>query len=126
MQIAQVLAGYSLGGADLLRRAMGKKKPEEMAMQRNLFSKGAVERGVALETATTIFDLMEKFAGYGFNKSHSASYALIAYQTAWLKAHHTAAYMAAVLSADMDNTDKVVHFIEECEALKLHVTTQCE
>ncbi len=122
MQIAQVLAGYSLGAADLLRRAMGKKKPEEMAMQRNLFSKGAVERGVNLETATTIFDLMEKFAGYGFNKSHSASYALIAYQTAWLKAHYPAAYMAAVLSADMDNTDKVVHFIEECQALKLTVS----
>lgn len=121
MQIAQVLAGYSLGAADLLRRAMGKKKPEEMAMQRDLFSKGAVEHGVDLETATHIFDLMEKFAGYGFNKSHSASYALIAYQTAWLKAHYPAAYMAAVLSADMDNTDKVVHFIEECQALKLHV-----
>lgn len=122
MQIAQVLAGYSLGSADLLRRAMGKKKPEEMAMQRSLFSKGAVERGVDLETATHIFDIMEKFAGYGFNKSHSASYALIAYQTAWLKAHYPATYMAAVLSADMDNTDKVVHFIDECEMLKLNVT----
>jgi DNA polymerase-3 subunit alpha len=121
MQIAQVLAGYSLGSADLLRRAMGKKKPEEMAMHRELFCKGSVERGVELSVATFIFDLMEKFAGYGFNKSHSASYALIAYQTAWLKTHYTAAYMAAVLSSDMDNTDKVVHFIEECQALKLHV-----
>lgn len=122
MQIAQVLAGYSLGSADLLRRAMGKKKPEEMAMQRDLFCKGAVERGVHSNTATFIFDLMEKFAGYGFNKSHSASYALIAYQTAWIKAHYPAAFMAAVLSADMDNTDKVVHFIEECKALGLQVT----
>jgi DNA polymerase-3 subunit alpha len=122
MQIAQVLAGYSLGAADLLRRAMGKKKPEEMAMQRDLFCKGAVERGVKSNTATFIFDLMEKFAGYGFNKSHSASYALIAYQTAWIKAHYPAEFMAAVLSADMDNTDKVVHFIEECKALGLQVT----
>jgi len=122
MQIAQVLAGYSLGSADLLRRAMGKKKPEEMAKQRETFCQGSVERGVAIETATYIFDLMEKFAGYGFNKSHSASYALIAYQTAWLKAHYPAEYMAAVLSADMDNTDKVVHFVEECQALNLQVS----
>ena len=119
MQIAQVLAGYSLGSADLLRRAMGKKKPEEMAEQREVFCKGAVERGVALDNATYIFDLMEKFAGYGFNKPHAASYALIAYQTAWLKTHYTARFMAAVLSADMDNTDKVVYFIEECRALGL-------
>jgi DNA polymerase-3 subunit alpha len=119
MQIAQSLAGYSLGAADMLRRAMGKKKPEEMAMQREIFCKGAVERDIALETATSIFDLMEKFAGYGFNKSHSASYALIAYQTAWLKAHYPAAYMAAVLSSDMDNTDKVVLFVEECKDLGL-------
>lgn len=122
MQIAQVLAGYSLGSADLLRRAMGKKKPEEMAKQRETFCSGSVERGVSMETATYIFDLMEKFAGYGFNKSHSASYALIAYQTAWLKAHYPAEYMAAVLSADMDNTDKVVHFVEECQALNLEVS----
>jgi DNA polymerase III subunit alpha len=121
MQIAQVLAGYSLGAADLLRRAMGKKKPEEMAMQRDLFCKGAIVRGVNAHTATFIFDLMEKFAGYGFNKSHSASYALIAYQTAWIKAHYPAEFMAAVLSADMDNTDKVVHFIEECKTIGLHV-----
>lgn len=121
MQIAQVLAGYSLGAADMLRRAMGKKKPEEMAKQREIFCNGAVERGVSLDTATHIFDLMEKFAGYGFNKSHSASYALISYQTAWLKAHYPAAYMAAVLSADMDNTDKVVHFVEECQLLGLHL-----
>jgi DNA polymerase-3 subunit alpha len=123
MQIAQVLAGYSLGAADLLRRAMGKKKPEEMAKQREIFCKGAVANGVDEETAAYIFDLMEKFAGYGFNKSHSASYALIAYQTAWLKAHYPAAYMASVLSADMDHTDKVVHFVEECYALKLKIAS---
>ncbi len=98
MQIAQVLAGYTLGGADLLRRAMGKKKAEEMAKQRAIFQEGAVARGVEQETATHIFDLMEKFAGYGFNKSHSAAYALVSYQTVWLKAHYPAAFMAAVLS----------------------------
>jgi len=114
MQIAQVLAGYSLGGADMLRRAMGKKKPEVMAEQREIFMKGAVERGVDADQATYIFDLMEKFAGYGFNKSHSAAYALLSYQTAWLKAHYPAEFMAAVLSADMDNTDKVVALIEDC------------
>ncbi|CEK10324.1 DNA polymerase III subunit alpha [Legionella hackeliae] len=121
MQIAQVLANYTLGGADLLRRAMGKKKPEEMAKQREIFTEGATARGVAEETATYIFDLMEKFAGYGFNKSHSAAYALVAYQTAWLKAHYPAAFMAAVMSSDMDNTDKVVTFIDECVQMKLKV-----
>ncbi len=121
MQIAQVLANYTLGGADLLRRAMGKKKPEEMAKQREIFLAGALARDVKEQTATYIFDLMEKFAGYGFNKSHSAAYALLAYQTAWLKAHHPAAFMAAVLSADMDNTDKVVGLIEECRSLGLKV-----
>ena len=121
MQIAQVLASYSLGGADLLRRAMGKKKPEEMAKQGEIFRAGAVKNGVEEETATYIFDLMEKFAGYGFNKSHSAAYALVSYQTMWMKAHYPAAFMAAVLSADMDNTDKVVTLIEECRAMKLEV-----
>lgn len=121
MQIAQVLAGYTLGSADLLRRAMGKKKPEEMARQRTVFVTGAVERGVDEATATAIFDLMEKFAGYGFNRSHSAAYALLAYQTAWLKAHVPAAFMAAVLSSDMDHTDKVVDLIEECRMLKLKI-----
>ena len=121
MQIAQVLAGYTLGGADMLRRAMGKKKPEEMAKQREIFTKGALERGVEEQTATYIFDLMEKFAGYGFNKSHSAAYALVSYQTAWLKHHFPAAFMAAVLSADMDNTDKVVILIEECRHMELAV-----
>ncbi len=121
MQIAQVLAGYSLGGADLLRRAMGKKKAEEMAKQRATFLEGSVARGVDEGVANYIFDLMEKFAGYGFNKSHSAAYALVSYQTLWLKAHYPAAFMAAVLSADMDNTDKVVTLIDECRAMGLEV-----
>jgi len=121
MQIAQVLAGYSLGAADILRRAMGKKKPEEMAIQREIFCQGATTRGVAADTATYIFDLMEKFAGYGFNKSHSAAYALIAYQTAWLKAHYPASYMAAVLSSDMDHTEKVVLFAQECFSINLNI-----
>ena len=121
MQIAQVLAGYSLGGADLLRRAMGKKKPEEMAKERAKFEAGSAERGVDPRTATQIFDLMEKFAEYGFNKSHSAAYALVAYQTAWLKVHYPAEFMAAVLSSDMDNTDKVVGFLDEARALGLSV-----
>jgi DNA polymerase-3 subunit alpha len=121
MQIAQVLAGYTLGGADLLRRAMGKKKPEEMAQQRSVFVSGATARGVREALAAHIFDLMEKFAGYGFNKSHSAAYALLSYQTAYLKAHHPAAFMAAVLSADMDHTDKVVTLIKECTDMDLVV-----
>ena len=121
MQIAQILAGYTLGGADLLRRAMGKKKPEEMAKQRSVFVSGAVARGVREAQATHIFDLMEKFAGYGFNKSHSAAYALLSYQTAWLKAHYPAAYMASVLSSDMDKTDKVVTLIDECNGMGLRV-----
>lgn len=121
MQIAQVLAGYSLGSADILRRAMGKKKHAEMARQRLTFVEGAVERGVDEDCANIIFDQMETFAGYGFNKSHSAAYALIAYQTAWLKAHHLSAFMAAVLSADMDNTDKLYDFIRECRDLGLEV-----
>ncbi|HLA75255.1 MAG TPA: DNA polymerase III subunit alpha, partial [Gammaproteobacteria bacterium] len=121
MQIAQVLAGYTLGAADLLRRAMGKKKPEEMAKQRAIFTEGARARGVEEKKATAIFDLMEKFADYGFNKSHSVAYALISYQTAYLKANYPAAFMAAVLSSDMDNTDKVVMLIDECRAMKLTV-----
>ncbi|MCX7117104.1 MAG: DNA polymerase III subunit alpha [Legionellales bacterium] len=119
MQIAQILANYTLGAADLLRRAMGKKKPEEMAKQRLIFIEGAQARGVETRVATTTFDLMEKFAGYGFNKSHAAAYALVAYQTAWLKAHFPAAFMAAVMSSDLDNTDKVVTFIRECERMSL-------
>ena len=114
MQIAQVLAGYSLGGADMLRRAMGKKKPEEMAKQRTGFEKGAIDRGVDGELAMKIFDLVEKFAGYGFNKSHSAAYALVSYQTLWMKTHFPAPFMAAVMSADMDNTEKIVTLVDEC------------
>jgi DNA polymerase-3 subunit alpha len=121
MQIAQVLAGYSLGSADLLRRAMGKKKAEEMAKQRSVFVDGACARGVEARLAAHIFDLMEKFAGYGFNKSHSAAYALLSYQTAYLKAHYPAAFMAAVLSADMDHTDKIVTLIDECAHIGLTV-----
>jgi len=121
MQIAQVLAGYTLGGADLLRRAMGKKKAEEMAQQRSGFVSGAVARGVREQVAAHIFDLMEKFAGYGFNKSHSAAYALLSYQTAYLKAHYPAQFMAAVLSADMEHTDKVVTLIKECTDMGLTV-----
>ncbi|NII12339.1 DNA polymerase III subunit alpha [Oleiagrimonas sp. C23AA] len=121
MQIAQVLAGYSLGGADLLRRAMGKKKPEEMAKQRAIFEEGAANNHIEPEVATSIFDLMEKFAEYGFNKSHSAAYALVAYQTAWLKKHYPAEFMSATLSSDMDNTEKVVTFLDECKAIGLTV-----
>jgi DNA polymerase III subunit alpha len=121
MQIAQRLAGYTLGGADLLRRAMGKKKPEEMAKQRGVFVAGAAARGIEARIANAIFDQMEKFAGYGFNKSHAAAYALLSYQTAYLKAHFPAAFMAAMLSADMDHTDKVVMLIHECAAMKLKV-----
>ncbi len=121
MQIAQVLGNFTLGAADLLRRYMGKKKPEEMAKQRAIFIAGAVERSVDAQVASHIFDLMEKFAGYGFNKSHSAAYALVAYQTAWLKAHYPAAFMAAVLSSDMDNTEKVVIFIDEVLQMQLKI-----
>jgi DNA polymerase-3 subunit alpha len=125
MQIAQVLAGYTLGGADLLRRAMGKKKPEEMAKQRDRSSFRARRRGVEARRPTHIFDLMEKFAGYGFNKSHSAAYALVAYQTAWLKAHYPAAFMAAVLSADMDDTDKVVTLIDDARTSSSSSRPRC-
>ena len=121
MQIAQVMAGYTLGGADMLRRAMGKKKPEEMAKQRGGFIEGCANNGIDAELAGNIFDLVEKFAGYGFNKSHSAAYGLVSYQTAWLKAHYPAPFMAAVLSADMHNTDKVVILIEECRSMKLRL-----
>ncbi len=121
MQIAQVLAGYTLGGADLLRRAMGKKKPEEMAKQRSVFADGAAGRGVDEDLATKLFDLVEKFAGYGFNKSHSAAYALVSYQTAWLKAHYPAAFMAAVMSSELDTTDKIVVFVEECKRMELPI-----
>ncbi|MEZ9999840.1 DNA polymerase III subunit alpha [Vibrio lentus] len=119
MQIAQILAGYTLGGADMLRRAMGKKKPEEMAKQRGTFKEGAEANGVDGELSMKIFDLVEKFAGYGFNKSHSAAYALVSYQTLWLKTHYPAEFMAAVMTADMDNTEKVIGLVDECFRMKL-------
>jgi DNA polymerase-3 subunit alpha len=121
MQIAQSLAGYSLGQADILRRAMGKKKADEMAKQRATFLKGALANDIDKALANSIFDLMEKFAGYGFNKSHSAAYALIAYQTAWLKTHYPAEFIASTLSADMEDTDKIVKFIHECNRMELNV-----
>ena len=119
MQIAQVLAGYSLGQADILRRAMGKKKVEEMALQRQMFCEGATKNGVDINIANPIFDLMEKFAGYGFNKSHSAAYAMVSYQTAYLKQHYPAEFMAAALSADMQNTDKIAQLVEELKGLRI-------
>ena len=121
MQIAQELAGYTLGGADLLRRAMGKKKPEEMAKQRSVFEEGAKDKGVDPTLAMKIFDLVEKFAGYGFNKSHSAAYALVSYQTAWLKRHYPAEFMAAVMSSEIDNTDKLLSLRDECKRMGLMV-----
>ena len=121
MQIAQVLAGYTLGGADMLRRAMGKKKPEEMAKQRQIFLDGSEQNQVPSTQAGEIFDTMEKFAAYGFNKSHSAAYALVSYQTLWLKTHFPAPFMAAVLSADMHNTDKVVILVEEARRMDIKV-----
>ena len=114
MQISQAMAGYSLGGADMLRRAMGKKKPEEMAKQRSIFVEGAIDQGIDDKLAGGVFDLMEKFAGYGFNKSHSAAYGVLAYQTAYLKHYYPAEFMAAVITSDMNNTDNVVFFINDC------------
>ena len=121
MQMAQIVGGYSLGGADLLRRAMGKKVPAEMAKHREIFREGAAKGGVSAAKADEIFDLMEKFAGYGFNKSHAAAYSLVAYQTAWLKQHYPAEFMAATLSSDMDKTEKVVAFLDEARGLGLAV-----
>jgi len=125
IQIAQIMGGFSLGAADILRRAMGKKKAEEMAKQRAGFLEGCEANEIDKDLAGNIFDLVEKFAGYGFNKSHSAAYALLSYQTAWLKCHHRAAFMASVLSADMDNTEKVVVLIEECHSMGLTVDSPC-
>ncbi|MCO6428669.1 DNA polymerase III subunit alpha [Nitrosomonas communis] len=121
MQIAQVIGGYSLGGADLLRRAMGKKKVEEMAQQRDIFVAGAIRNGLTEQNAISLFDLMEKFAGYGFNKSHAAAYALIAFQTAYLKTHYPAEFMAACLSAEMNDTDKINVFYEDCQTNRLTI-----
>ena len=121
MKISNILAGYSLGDADILRRAMGKKNPEVMEKERGKFMAGAKANNIPEEKATYIFDLMAKFAGYGFNKSHSAAYALIAYQTAYLKAHYPAQFLAALLSCDVENTDKVVKYINECRQEKIEV-----
>ena len=121
MQISQVLAGYTLGGADMLRRAMGKKKPEEMAKQREIFVTGATNRGIDPQVSGGIFDLMEKFAGYGFNKSHSAAYGVVAYHTAWLKAHYPSEFMAAVLTSEMHDTDTIVYLIDDCRSLGLSI-----
>src|SRR5690242_9429004 len=121
MQMAQIVGGYSLGGADLLRRAMGKKVPAEMAKHRGIFRDGAMQNGVPEKKADAIFDQMEKFAGYGFNKSHAAAYSLVAYQTAWLKTHYPAEFMAATMSSDMDSTDKLVQFIEDARGIGLSV-----
>ena len=121
MQIAVTLAGYTMGQADLLRKAMGKKKPELMQKERSRFMEGALKNGVPEEKAREIFDLMEKFAGYGFNKSHSAAYAMIAYQTAYMKAHHPVAFMAALISGDMGNTDKIYKYIKECADMGIEV-----
>ena len=121
MQMSQRLAGYTLGGADLLRRAMGKKKADEMAQQRAIFTEGSKKNGIDEAVATEVFDLMEKFANYGFNKSHAAAYALVSYQTAWLKTHYPAEFMAAVLSCEMDHTDTVVTMLDECRRMKLTV-----
>jgi len=121
MQIATTLAGFTMGGADLLRRAMGKKKPEEMAAQREHFVRGAVQNGFPEEPAAKIFDLIAYFAGYGFNRSHSVAYALIAYRTAYLKVHFPREFMAALITSDMDNTDKVMRYIGDCRDMGLAV-----
>jgi DNA polymerase-3 subunit alpha len=119
MQVAQVLGGYSLGGADLLRRAMGKKKPEEMAQHREIFRAGAAQNGISQDKADEVFDLMEKFAGYGFNKSHAAAYSLLAYHTAWLKVHYTAEFFCANMTVEMDDTDKLKVLFEDAQKMGL-------
>ena len=121
MQIAQELSGFSLGQADILRRAMGKKKKEEMESLRSTFVEGAVKKDVNERYAANLFDQIEQFAGYGFNRSHSVGYALIAYQTAWLKAHYPSEFMSSVLSCDMGNTDNIQLFVDDCRNLGLTV-----
>src|SRR5690606_11872437 len=125
MQIAQVMAGYSLGEADLLRRAMGKKKAEEMDQQRARFVSGSIANRIAEEKAVEIFDLMAKFAAYGFNKSHSAAYGLISYQTAYLKAHYRPEYMAALMTIESANTDKVLTYLLDCRRGGVAVEPAC-
>ena len=119
MQIAQELSGFTLGQADILRRAMGKKKKKEMEEQRSNFIEGAVKKGVKRNIATNLFELIGEFAGYAFNKSHSVGYALIAYQTAWLKAHYPSEFMASVLSCELDSTDRIQLFVDDCRSLGL-------
>jgi DNA polymerase-3 subunit alpha len=121
MQVAQVLGGYSLGGADMLRRAMGKKKPEEMAKHREIFRAGAKEKGIDQAKADEVFDLMEKFAGYGFNKSHAAAYSLLAYHTAWIKVHCTAEFFAANMTVEMDDTDKLRALLIDARSFGIEV-----
>src|ERR1041385_7911345 len=121
MQIAQVLGGYTMGDADILRRAMGKKDPEEMASQRDRFVEGAQKKKIERESATEIFDQMETFARYGFNKSHSAAYALVSYQTAYLKSHYPVEFMAALLTSEMGDTDKVIKNLAECREKNIEV-----
>ena len=121
MKIASVLAGFSLGDADLLRRAMGKKKPEEMAAQREKFLKGSLIKKINEKKSEKVFNLMEKFAGYGFNKSHSAAYAQVSYQTAYLKSHFPLQFFGALITSDMDNTDKVLRYIHDCRELQITV-----
>ncbi|MEO3692398.1 DNA polymerase III subunit alpha [Roseateles paludis] len=125
MQTAQVLGGYSLGGADMLRRAMGKKKAEEMAMHREIFRKGAAEKGISQDKADEVFDLMEKFAGYGFNKSHAAAYSLLAYHTAWIKVHFTAEFFAANMTIEMDDTDKLKVLMEDAKTFGIEFQAPC-
>ena len=121
MQTAQILGGYSLGGADMLRRAMGKKKAEEMAEHRGIFRAGAAKNDISEEKADEVFDLMEKFAGYGFNKSHAAAYSLLAYHTAWIKVHYTAEFFCANMTVEMDDTDKLKVLFEDAEKMGLIV-----
>ena len=125
MQIAQTLSKYTQGSADILRKAMGKKIPEEMAKQKDIFIQGAIENNIPEASARRIFELIEKFAGYGFNKSHSVSYALIAYQTAYLKAHYPTEFFVASLTYDMENTDKLIRIKEDCESFEIEVKPPC-
>ncbi|MBZ2279330.1 DNA polymerase III subunit alpha, partial [Buchnera aphidicola] len=125
MKIAQVLAGYTLGSADILRRAMSKKNIKDMADQRVLFEKGAKKNNIDKQLATKIFDLLEKFAGYGFNKAHSVAYALLAYQTLWLKTYYTSEFMASVMTSDIDNTEKIVILVYECFNMGLKIIPPC-
>ena len=120
-QAARVLAGYTLGSADILRRAMGKKIQEEMDEQRQIFTAGATQHGLSKQLASDVFDQIAAFAGYGFNRSHSVGYALIAYQTAWLKAHFPSEFMASVMSCDLGHTDSIQIFVDDCRSIGLNI-----